>query len=106
MLHAAVEEAAAVGICKVAAIGEGGVVGHGGACYAGGTECSVVPMLAIVIDIALKTRLVEFPVACKVLPLWVETVNGVVPEAVVVGRENEIPHAYLVDAAKETAAKQ
>ena len=106
MLHATVEETAAVGLCKVAAVCKVGVVGYGGACYTTGAERSVMSVLAIVIDIALKTCLVKFPICGKVLPLRVEPVNGVVPESVVVGRENEVPHAYFVNAAKETATKQ
>ena len=106
MLHATVEETAAVGICKVAAIGELGVVGHSGACYATGAECAVVSLAGVVIYVALKACLVEFPIACKMLPLWVETVDGIVPVTVVVGWQDYVPHAYLVNASKESAAKQ
>ena len=106
MLHATVKETAAVGIGKVAAVCEFGVVGHSGACYAVGAECTVMSLAAVVIYIGGKACLVELPVCGHVLPLWVETVNGVVPESVVVGREYEIPDAYLVNASKETAAEQ
>ena len=106
MLHSAVKEAAAVGIGKVAAVCKAWVVIDGSALHTCGAECTVVPVFAVVIYIALKARLVELPIGGEVLPLWVKTVNGVVPESVVVGRENEIPHTHLVNAAKETAAKQ
>ena len=106
MLYTAVEETAAVGVCKIAAVCEFGVVGNGGALDAACAECAVVSLAAVVIYIGGEACLVELPVCGKVLPLWVEAVDGIVPETVVVGRQYEVPHSHLVYASKETATEQ